>query len=409
MASILIKNVGPLIDTGQIDLGRFNVVIGKQSTGKSTFMKILCFCQWLEKKIMTGNDKELIYNFTHYSRFQKVLSQFHRFPKNYVSSQSVIFYQGEAITIYFDGSKNVKIYRKGEFEKVRHNTKLSFIPSERNLVSAIKNVDRAYKANDIDVLFNHIFEWGEVRDHYTEEYPVDLSIVGDMDYYYDNKRGADTIRLKDNRHKISPFYVSSGVQSVLPIIVMIDYFTDPIFSDGVDVSKNEVMEWFRRLAESAKDESPNFAAVADKVYKIYKYQNTRLFIEEPEQNLFPESQQALINHIAARINHATELTGKQSSVVLTTHSPYVITAFNVLLKAAQAEKKDAEKAYKIVPKDAIIPFEDMRAYYITNKGTFLNIMDKEVKMIGGEELDYASEVVEDKLSLLNNVIYGESE
>lgn len=50
MASIQIKNVGPLIDTGQIDLGRFNVVIGKQSTGKSTFMKILCFCQWLEKR-----------------------------------------------------------------------------------------------------------------------------------------------------------------------------------------------------------------------------------------------------------------------------------------------------------------------------------------------------------------------
>ena len=63
MASIEIKNVGPLADTGQIDLGRFNVIIGKQSTGKSTFMKILCFCQWLEKKIMTGDDKQLIYNY----------------------------------------------------------------------------------------------------------------------------------------------------------------------------------------------------------------------------------------------------------------------------------------------------------------------------------------------------------
>ena len=71
MASIEIKNVGPLADTGQIDLGRFNVIIGKQSTGKSTFMKILCFCQWLEKKIMTGDDKQLIYNYTHYHRFLK--------------------------------------------------------------------------------------------------------------------------------------------------------------------------------------------------------------------------------------------------------------------------------------------------------------------------------------------------
>ena len=36
MASISIKNVGPLTDTGNIDLSRFNVIIGKQSTGKSS-------------------------------------------------------------------------------------------------------------------------------------------------------------------------------------------------------------------------------------------------------------------------------------------------------------------------------------------------------------------------------------
>ncbi len=409
MASISIKNVGPLIDTGQIDLGRFNVVIGKQSTGKSTFMKILCFCQWLEKKIMTGNDKELIYNFTHYARFLKVLSQFHRFPKGFFSSRSEIYYRGEAVTIELKGSKNVKINRNSEFERVRHNTKLSFIPSERNLVSAIKNVDRAYKSNDIDVLFNHIFEWGEARDHYSEEHPVDLSIVGDMDYYYDNKQGADTIRLKDKRQKISPFYASSGVQSVLPIVVMTDYFTDPIFSEGVDLSKNDVMEWFRRLAESTKEELPNFTTIADKVHKIYKYQNTRLFIEEPEQNLFPESQQALINHLVKRINQASRHTGKPSSVVLTTHSPYVITAFNVLLKAALAEKENAEETYRVIPKEAIIPFSEMRAYFISDVGTFENIMNNKVKMIGGEELDFASEVVEDKLSLLNDVIYGKGE
>ena len=68
MASIEIKNVGPLADTGQIDLGRFNVIIGKQSTGKSTFMKILCFCQWLEKKIMTGDDKQLLFRRSCYNR-----------------------------------------------------------------------------------------------------------------------------------------------------------------------------------------------------------------------------------------------------------------------------------------------------------------------------------------------------
>ena len=30
------------------------LLIGEQSTGKSTFMKILCFCCWLEKQVMIG-------------------------------------------------------------------------------------------------------------------------------------------------------------------------------------------------------------------------------------------------------------------------------------------------------------------------------------------------------------------
>ena len=353
MASIEIKNVGPLADTGQIDLGRFNVIIGKQSTGKSTFMKILCFCQWLEKKIMTGDDKQLIYNYTHYHRFLKELRQFHRFPNHYFTPQSLISYSGEAVTIELQGNKNVKIGRQPDLENIRHNTKLSFIPSERNLATALKNVDRVYKSYELDVLFNHLFEWDEARENYTEEHPVELNIIGNMDYYYDPNQG-DVIHLKDKRRKISPFYVSSGVQSVLPIVAMTHYFTGPIFVRGVDLSKNDVAALFRKLSQMPVKESQDADFLLNKLANIYTYQNTRLFIEEPEQNLFPESQQALINFIVERINTATRQTGKPSSVVITTHSPYIITAFNVLLKAARAEKIDADATYKVVPKNAII-------------------------------------------------------
>ena len=409
MSSIFIRNIGPLTNIGPIDLGRFNVIIGKQSSGKSTLMKILCFCQWLEKKIMTGNDKELIYNYTHYNRFLRELKQFHRFPDDYFVSQSEIVYIGESLKIALNGDKkNVQILRNNEFNHIRQNTKLCYIPSERNLVSAIKNIDRAYKSNDYDVLFNHIFEWSEAHEYYTEEHPIDLSIVGNMNYYYDPTLG-DIVYLKDKQKKISPFYVSSGVQSVLPIIVMAQYFTGPIFTNIVNLSRNDITVLLDQLSRSAKDNPKEFKAILNKVALIYNYQNTKLFIEEPEQNLFPESQQALINFIVERINVATAQTGKPSSVTITTHSPYVITAFNVLLKAAFAKEKNAGETYKIVPKNAIIPFEDLCAYYIDERGVLSNIADKTLQMIGGAELDHASDIVEDKLSLLNDVIYGSSE
>lgn len=51
MASLHIKNFGPILDSTKIELTPLMVLIGRQSSGKSTFMKVLCFCRWVEKKL----------------------------------------------------------------------------------------------------------------------------------------------------------------------------------------------------------------------------------------------------------------------------------------------------------------------------------------------------------------------
>lgn len=138
MASIEIKHVGPLNETGKIDLKMVNLFIGKQSTGKSTLMKILCYCRWLEKTIMTGSDTVLS-AYTHNNKFLKELMQFYRFNAGYFSNDSEIHYQGDCVTIHLNGTRsNARIERLSAFDDGRYNTKLSFIPSERNLLSAIK-------------------------------------------------------------------------------------------------------------------------------------------------------------------------------------------------------------------------------------------------------------------------------
>ena len=75
MSSICVKNIGPVKDTGVINLTPVMLLIGKQSTGKSTLMKILCFCTWIEKKVMTEGE-ELLTKYTHYGRFVKELKIF---------------------------------------------------------------------------------------------------------------------------------------------------------------------------------------------------------------------------------------------------------------------------------------------------------------------------------------------
>ena len=47
---ITIQNVGPIKDL-TLPLNRINVLIGPQSSGKSTIAKLLSFCSWLEKEM----------------------------------------------------------------------------------------------------------------------------------------------------------------------------------------------------------------------------------------------------------------------------------------------------------------------------------------------------------------------
>lgn len=48
MASLEIRNLGPVKNVDLV-INTVNVIIGPQSSGKSTIAKVISFCQWLEK------------------------------------------------------------------------------------------------------------------------------------------------------------------------------------------------------------------------------------------------------------------------------------------------------------------------------------------------------------------------
>ena len=406
MAFIEIKHIGPLADTGRIELKSVNLFIGKQSTGTSTLMKILSYCRWLEKKVMTGDDT-ILSAYTHNNRYLKELMQFHRFNTGYFSDESEIHYQGDCIIISLKGTqRNVRIERMQGFDKVRYNTKLTFIPSERNLISAIKNIDRSYRSSDLDELFNFIFEWGEARDLYTNSDPKTLAIAPYMEYYFDKERGTDFIRLKDNNKEFAPFYASSGVQSALPLEILVDYVCGMV-GQPVDISKRELYDMMTKfLRERTADDRQTDISRELLSSHLLNYQSAQLFIEELEQNLYPESQWNLVRSIIAVIKKASIQTEHHSMVTLTTHSPYVLTALNVLMVASVALEKDKEATSKIVPESCILPRGSIGAYYITEEGTLQDIVDTELQMVSGLQLDGISEQVDESISALNTIIYG---
>ena len=101
-------------------------------------------------------------------------------------------------------------------------------------------------------------------------------------------------------------------------------------------------------------------------------------------------------------------TGSNSRVVMTTHSPYILTSLNFLMKAAAALKERPVEATKLINADEILPAEYYSAYWITNNGTLESIVDKEYGFIMGDKLDEISEILSEQTELLNDIIYGDS-
>ncbi|MDQ2768906.1 MAG: ATP-binding protein, partial [Bacteroidota bacterium] len=93
-----------------------------------------------------------------------------------------------------------------------------------------------------------------------------------------------------------------------------------------------------------------------------------VYIEEPEAHLFPESQRVTSQFMAAVLN----IRPLSLQLVITTHSPYLLASFNNLIYAHQlAETLRDQPAklkalYKVVPKNQQLALADVRVYGFEN-------------------------------------------
>lgn len=406
MPTIHIKHIGPLTDTGVIELTPVMLFIGKQSTGKSTLMKILCFCSWIEKKIMVEGE-ELVAKYTHYGRFMRELKAFHRFDNLFFHDNSEIHFEGDCVKIDIKGEKkNAKIVRKSNFSTDRHNTKISFVPSERNIVSAIKNIGKAYKSSDYDVIYNYLWEFDEAKAGFVTDKRIEMPFDKDIAYYYDPKTERDMVYLKKLDDSIDTMYASSGVQSAMPIMVILEYLTSIVGSNRA-VSQKDITNAIAKAVLSNDFHEGKLSDVdLSKIKQLLYYKNCKLYIEELEQNLFPQSQSDMVLAIVRGIKAASIMTGTNSSVVMTTHSPYVLTSLNLLMKAAQSVQKDSQRTTAVVNEDSILPIEYYSAYWITEDGHVEDIVDREYGFIMGDRLDEISDILSEETEELNDIIYG---
>lgn len=105
-------------------------------------------------------------------------------------------------------------------------------------------------------------------------------------------------------------------------------------------------------------------------------------IEEPESNLFPESQKTVMELVSLVVNAG-------SSTLVTTHSPYVLGTVNNLIYAGTVGKKAHDEVNKIIPDGKWIDSNVCTALFVRD-GIATNCMDHDLLQIDNSLLDEIS-------------------
>lgn len=398
MATLTLRNIGPVREVNVV-LNLINVFIGPQSSGKSTVAKIISFCNWLEKDCVLEQSVE----FVTWEFIQEKLITYHNL-QGYILEGSFIRYEGRLINLNIEfGKAEASIVNRLESALLSKN---AYIPSERNML-ALPGIFTIKMPGTY--LLDFIDDWQEIRTKYTSDDKMAILNLGES-YFFNDSANKDRILL-DNGRDISFAQASSGLQSVVPLCVYIDYLTRWIYEheenrsaadrkkyrDAVaerastifrnfytdnfgekeavallqqfisltDKEKQGYLESIiKKLAETEEGEKlPQEAAMVLLSQAIPAMMNlqlkfpisTNLVIEEPEQNLFPKTQVNLVYYIFSKLQHQT----RGDSIVVTTHSPYILYALNNCMLAALAIKGDKDNEelvgeYSTVPAGARI-------------------------------------------------------
>nr|WP_315221368.1 AAA family ATPase [uncultured Flavobacterium sp.] len=404
MTKLIIRNIGPISNI-EIELNKVNIFMGPQSSGKSTIAKIISYCQWVEKRYLLDGKYE--------DKIERQLLDFHRLSGAYFSEESYFKYESDFVEISYKwGDKKEAIKEKktgGDYNK----TKNIYIPSERNFVSVMPDL-RNYKGT-LDNIMSFVYDWYSAKRSFQKNDAFSILNL-DVDFHNDKEKDLDLITLK-NKKEIYLRTGSSGLQSVIPLVLLTEYLTNGFYNEEVSPSVAELDHLSKKMRNSGKIVEAIYKEkdndIPRKVY-IYPegkealpihYHKTQFIIEEPEQNLFPETQRDLIYYLFNKIQGE-----RDHSLILTTHSPYILYAINnCLMGSVISDKLTDEEKKEFLSFNSWISPSQVNVFEIDNKnGALKSIKNSKT---GTVDKHYFNTVMNDIMNeyyeMLNHFEYEE--
>lgn len=374
---LIVRNFGPVTNL-DIEFRRLTLFIGDQGSGKSTLSKLLTICRdmrWWQQLLENPESDDIrkpFYDFgiNEYFNDESYI--------NYSMGGLVIKYEGGAFSIvsddvswddintYFeflnkkfgfgqDSSSSSSEADDAEQAFMEANARMVlYNPAERNLVGSLSEATASMWSAGIP-LPRPLLEYMGLFERATKLLPrYEISFFKVSFVKKDNK---NMIEL-NGRDKLLPLSASSsGLQSAIPMLMVIDY--------------------------ALKTDSFN-----------------SFVIEEPEQNLFPKNQFEMLGFVTSRLWHPSQ----RRQFIITTHSPYMLSSLNVLMLAYKLQQIEAtrEEAKNIVSPEYTVNPDDVAVYSLDpdSKEYCKSLISKKTGLVSVNELDSVSEVIGDKYDRL---------
>ncbi len=392
---ITIKNFGGL-DEVTIPLNSINIFIGKQASGKSVSAKLIFFFKGLFSHIFFSRLNNRTLDQIHDSIFEKFVSYF---PfETWKDEEFEIDYQIGENSIYLLKKLN------SDLQLMFTNPIADLFSKEYNLDNIIDTKNYFYKStrenfgelsanSQVFVPAGRSFFatlQNSIYSILSENETIDPFII-EFGRFYSQTRNISEYNLQD---KESDKYIQKLIAQIL--VGKHKRENDKDYIIHKDKRKIELS-----FASSGQQEVLPLAIIFEKYNKVmHRSGGTTFYIEEPEAHLFPSAQKSIVELIAAVYNNSIG----NLQFVITTHSPYILSAFNNLLQAGHLrdEGKNEKEIEKIVSKFSIIKPKELNAFEMRD-GKLINLIDEEFGLITATTLDKASEDISKEFDALLNL------